>query len=121
MRTQQNPLFTFFWEINRHPDTPFPRAELDDAVCVLKQYPDEKYRRAVDTTSYPEACTDRFGEPMTDQVIPVHDREADNFQWTKNPYKIKVVSEDRTRIESPEDCLLAYWMARYYGILSADL
>lgn len=121
MRTQQNPLFTFFWEINRHPDTSFPAAELDDAVCVLKQYPDEKYRRAVDTSGYPEACTDRFGEPMTDQVIPVHEREADNFQWTKNPYKIEVIPEDRTRIESPEDYLLAYWMGRYYGILPAEL
>lgn len=121
MSKQANSLFTFFWEVNRGADTSFPEAELDAAICTLKRYPAEKYRRAVDTTGYPQVCTDRHGRPMSDVLVSIDERESDNFQWTKNPYTIAQVDEDRARIESPEDYLLAYWVGRYYGIISAAL
>jgi hypothetical protein len=121
MRDQHNTLFTFFWEVNRPRGTEFPRKELNDAVCVLKRFPDLKYEHAVDTTQYPQTCTDRFDRPMTNVVIPLERREIDNYHWANNPYRMQVVEEQRNHIESPEDYLLAYWFGRYFGLLGPEL
>jgi hypothetical protein len=121
MHEQENTLFTFFFELNRAPSTPSPEAELDRAVCVLKKFPDEKYHRAIDHSAYREVCRDRSDQPLAEVVIPSEERQVDNFVWTKNPYRIETGVENRRVIESPEDYLLAYWLGRYFEIISPDL
>ena len=122
MQAQANSLFTFFREVNRHPERhAYAEAELNDAVCVLKKFPTEKYQRAVDNSGYPEVCTDRKGRPMTNVVIPFEELPMDNFMWKLNPYLIEVVNEDRRFIEAPDDYLLAYWLGRYFDILGEDI
>lgn len=121
MKDQQHTLFTFFREVNRHRErNALDETAVNDAVCVLKKFPEVKYQRAVDNTSYPEVCTDRKDRPMTDQVIPFDERPMDNFMWKLNPYLIEQVPENRQFIEAPDDFLLAYWLGRYFDILTPE-
>ncbi|MBI2374432.1 MAG: hypothetical protein HYV07_10595 [Deltaproteobacteria bacterium] len=117
MREQDNALFTFFYSINRPAGAPRPDAELARAQCILGAFPDVKAHHAVDTTAYPEVCRDRNDEPLTDIVIPFAERDIDNYMWKKNPYAIKSEAAIPNLVESPEDYLLAYWLARHFGIL----
>jgi hypothetical protein len=121
MRAQANSLFTFFFEVSRNPSTPRPDKELDEAICTLARYPAEKHIRATDTLHYGKFCTDRTDHDMSLALVPIDERRADNYQWTKNPYRIEKVDEDRQRVESPEDYLLAYWMGRYHGLVGEEL
>ncbi len=118
MKAQGNTLFSFFREITRHPDRhPTDDTAMEDAVCVMKIFPVEKYTRAVDNSSFPEVCTDRKGRPMTDVLIPFEERPMNNFMWKLNPYRIAQKDEATRFIEAPDDYLLAYWLGRQYGIL----
>ncbi|MCC7380417.1 MAG: hypothetical protein IT384_01200 [Deltaproteobacteria bacterium] len=121
MRVQENAMFTLFYEINRDPASPPPDAELEQAICLLKRFPVEKTQRAVDTTRYPEVCRDRSDEPLTGVVIPLEERPIGNYLWKKNPYKMLQEPEEPRAVDSPEDFLLAYWVGRYFGIISPDL
>ncbi len=122
MKVQQNPLYTFFYAVNKSDKYDFPRNELSDAICVLQLFPETKYQYAVDTLNrYNTVCYDRSDEPLTDVIIPINEYGTDNFLWIRNPYKLKIEPEDKLLIESPEDYLLAYWMGRYYGFISEDM
>jgi hypothetical protein len=121
MRIQQNTLYTFFYLINKPDDYEFPTEEAEDAICVLMIFPEIKYQYTVDTINrYKTVCNDRSNEPLTDVVIPINEYGIDNFLWIRNPYKLKMESENRKLIESPEDFLLAYWMGRYYGFIDEN-
>ena len=122
MRDQQNSLYTFFYLVNRDPADPWPAKEAQAALCTLKRFPESKAHHAVDTVSrYPEACIDRGGDPLADVVIPIEERSMDNFLWTGNPYSLEQEAEDLHYVDSPEDYLLAYWMGRYFGLITADM
>ncbi|MBM4396933.1 MAG: hypothetical protein FJ087_14745, partial [Deltaproteobacteria bacterium] len=121
MRVQENSLYTFFYLVNRDPADPWPESEARAAICTMKRYPEHKAHHAVDTfAKYDQVCTGRSDDPMTDVVIPIDERRADNFQWIGNPYALEKNDADPRRVESPEDYLLAYWMGRYYGFVGAD-
>jgi len=122
MRDQRNSLYTWFYLVNKADADPWPVEAARQAVCTLKIYPAAKNHFPVDTfAGYPEACTDRSGEPMSDRFIPIDERAADNFQWIGNPYKPEVDPGDATIVESPEDYLLAYWMGRWFGFISEGM
>jgi hypothetical protein len=122
MRVQQNSLYTFFYLVNRDPADPWPAAEASAALCVLKTFPASKAHHAVDTLStYTEVCRDRSDDPMTDVPIPIGVREMDNFHWINNPYQMEQSAADPLSIESPEDYLLAYWLGRYYGLITEEM
>ena len=100
----------------------WPTAEARTALCALKTFPASKAHHAVDTLStYTEVCRDRSDDPMTDVVIPPGVREMDNFHWINNPYQMEQSAADPLSIESPEDYLLAYWLGRYYGLITDDM
>ena len=122
MRKQQKSLYTFFYLVNKDPADPWPETEASQAMCVMKKFPESKEHWAVDTASrYPEACLDRSSEPITDVVIPIGERGADNFVWINNPYKLEQEDANPRTVESPEDYLLAYWMGRYFGFIREDM
>lgn len=119
MRDQQNSLYTWFYLVNKADADPWPTEAARQAVCTLKRYPATKNHFPVDTfATYPAVCTDRSDEPMSDQLIPIDERAADNFQWIGNPYKPEIDPGDATWVESPEDYLLAYWMGRWFGFIA---
>jgi len=122
MRVQQNTLYTFFYLVNRDPDDPWPAAEARAALCTMKRFPETKAHHAVDLPAkYAEVCRDRNDDPLTDVVVPIEERGMDNFLWIGNPYDLEVEPENLQWVESPEDYLLAYWVGRYYGFITADM
>lgn len=122
MRVQENTLYTFFYLVNKDPSDPWPEDEARAAICTMKRYPEHKAHFAVDTLSrYEQVCTGRSDEPMTDVVIPIDERKADNFQWIGNPYALETSPADPRHVESPEDFLLAYWMGRYFGFIDETM
>ena len=123
MRLQENSLYTFFYLVNRDPADAWPADEARAALCTLKTFPASKaHSYAVDTLStYTEVCRSRGDNPMTDVVIPIGVREMDNFHWINNPYEMEQYPADPLQIESPEDYLLAYWLGRYYGLITEEM
>lgn len=122
MKDQRNSLYTFFHEINRNSArVPRDEARVEAAICVMKTFPEVKYRRAVDHSEFTEVCRGRKDWGMTDVLIPIEQRLMDNFTWTRNPYRLREpIAEDRQHIESPEDFLLAYWLGRFHGLIDED-
>jgi len=124
MRIQKNTLFTFFYLANMPEGEQMPEEEAKEAICTMKRFPEEKWHHAVDTLSkYNAVCTDRSGEPMASvqDFIPIDEDSMDNYQWNRNPWKLKKEDENKRIIESPEDYLLAYWMGRFFGFISEEM
>jgi hypothetical protein len=122
MRDQQNSLYAMFYLVNKAAADPWPAEPARLALCTMKRYPAAKNHFPVDNfAAYPAACEDRSSEPMSDQLIPIEERAADNFQWIGNPYKPETDPGDPTWVESPEDYLLAYWMGRWFGFISEEM
>jgi len=122
MRVQQNTLYTFFYLVNRDPADPWPEAEARAALCTMKRFPESKAHHATDNfAKYAETCRDRSDDPLTDVVIPIEERGMENFLWIGNPYGLESEPEDLRWVESPEDYLLAYWVGRYFGFITADM
>lgn len=122
MKDQKNSLYTFFHEINKNPLV-YERDEaaIEESICVMKKFPEIKYQHAVDHSEFVEVCRGRKDWAMTGTLIPIEQRQTDNFTWTRNPYRIRdTAPEDRTYIESPEDFLLAYWLGRFHGFIDED-
>jgi hypothetical protein len=122
MRLQENSLYTFFYLANRDPAEAWPTDEARAALCTLKTFPASKaHSYDVDTLStYTEVCRSRGDNPMTDVVIPIGVRLMDNFHWINNPYEMEQAAANPLLVESPEDYLLAYWLGRYYGLITED-
>jgi hypothetical protein len=118
MSLQQNSLFTFFYLANRDPADPWPTDAARDALCTLRRYPARKNHFPVDTTTgRAVACTDRSGDPLGFDMVPIEQSAADNYQWGRNPWDMEVDPGDARTVESPEDFLLAYWLGRWFGFI----
>jgi hypothetical protein len=98
--------------------TPSP-AIVEDAACALREFPRSNHQVAR-AASAPEACTDRFGNPLAAAPFSIADRCAATFAWWGNPYAIGSCTDDPTLVDNPAGYLLPYWMARYYGFLTAS-
>jgi hypothetical protein len=94
---------------------------VEDAVCQLRQFPRSNHAAAHDTTTLaPEACIGRSGESLAATAFEVADRCSGTFVWWGNPYVRTMCTADPTLVQQPAGYLLPYWMARYYGFVTAD-
>jgi hypothetical protein len=95
---------------------------LEDAICTLYRLPRDRTDGTYEQSDVQEACINRMGRPNAAEVIPIEDRDYDNFLWRLDPYEItQARTGDPRMIHSPEDYLLAYWMGRYFGYVTADM
>ncbi len=120
---QHNAWYEIMWAAQKPlgPDTDGPAyAAVEDAVCQLRQFPRSNHLAAHDTTALaPHACDDRFGRSLAATPFPIADRCAATFAWWGNPYERTTCGDEPTLIQQPAGYLLPYWMARYYGFISA--
>ncbi|HEV7556038.1 MAG TPA: hypothetical protein VGO00_11310 [Kofleriaceae bacterium] len=94
---------------------------VEDAVCQLRQFPRSNHAVAHDTTALaPESCTGRQTESLAAEPFGVADRCAATYVWWGNPYIRTTCTADPTLVQQPAGYLLPYWMARYYGFITAD-
>jgi hypothetical protein len=120
-----NSYFTFSYAalIGEGPDDdPVLRDAVDAAVCKLYEFPSVKFRRAIPLSSREEVCRSRLDNPCAAEPVPLSEYDFDNYLWRLDFFEMRdiAIAEDRSMVYSPEDFLLAYWMARYHKILSAN-
>ena len=66
-------------------------------------------------------CTNRMGRGNAAAVIPLEDRDYDNYIWRLDPYEITTFRTPVPgQVHSPEDFLLAYWVGRHAGFLTSE-
>lgn len=123
---QNNTWFDFIWAAHKAlgPGTDGPAYEaVDNGICMLRQFPASKAVVSVDVDPTLNApyCTDRFGRDSGQHAKEVADRCITNFVWWKDPYDIRECGAQARTVEIPTDYLLAYWMGRYFGFISADM
>jgi hypothetical protein len=121
---QHNAWYQIMWAAQKPlgPDTDGPAYDaVDDAICQLRQFPASNHIASRDTTVLaPHACDDRFGLSLADTAFEIADRCAATYAYWGNPYARSACTDDPTLVQQPAGFLLPYWMARYYGMLSAD-
>ena len=126
LAAQHNSFFDFIYAAHKAlgPDSDGPALEaVEDAVCMLRQFPASKHARAV--TCPPEkcvlaSCTDRNDGPILDYAREVAERCTGTCLWWGSPYRPGDCTEDRRTVWPAADYLLAYWMGRYYGFVGED-
>jgi hypothetical protein len=120
-----NSMFTFVYAAltcDGPDDDPVLRDAVDDAVCKLKDFPTEKLDRAIPAGTQPEVCRSRLDNPVAAEPIPLDEYHFDNYLWRLDFFEIQSERpEDRRRVYSPEDFLVAYWLGRYHGLIGPDL
>jgi len=96
---------------------------VDDAICTLKEFPEEKFERFIPKGHQWPVCLNRMMDPCAADPIPLEKRSFDNYLWRLDPYCIEQADrpEDRRLVHSPEDYLVAYWLGRYHGLIPPDL
>jgi len=96
---------------------------VDLAICVLKEFPEEKFKRYIPKGEQEVACTNRLDKPTSAERIPLAEYDFDNYLWRLDFFEIvqNEIPEDKQMVYSPEDFLIAYWMARYHNIISEDM
>ncbi|MCB9520407.1 MAG: glycerophosphodiester phosphodiesterase [Myxococcales bacterium] len=93
----------------------------DAALQSLREYPlDTRFWRIdhshrLDVSVRPEP--DRFGEPQLGEWPPPYDEQPARW-WDQTPYAV-VRDGDGRSMRGPMAYLIAYWAARYYGLLDA--
>lgn len=96
---------------------------VDLAICTLKEFPEEKFQRYIPKGEQEVACTNRSNEPCAAERIPLTEYDFDNYLWRLDFFQImqQEIQQDRRMVYSPEDFLIAYWLARYHKIISEDM
>jgi len=120
-----NSLFTFIYA-GLTGDGPEDDAVLeqavDDAICTLKKFPVEKYDRYIPAGTQTEVCRSRLDEPVAAEIIPLDEFQFDFYLWRLDFFKIQEEhQENRRRVYSPVDYLVAYWLGRYHRLIGPDL
>lgn len=101
---------------------PVLAAAVDDAVCTLKRFPAEKFDRYIPAGQQEAVCLNRRDDPIAAEPIPLEEFHFDNYLWRLDFFKIQPERpENRQRIYSPEDFLIAYWLGRYHGLIGPEL
>jgi hypothetical protein len=95
------------------------RVPLDGAMTTLREWPLDQIEWTVDN---------RFREDVTFDRVPGRDGiklsklvprdEMGLCNWDQEPY-FAVIGRNGEREDRPSDWLLAYWMGRYWGHISA--
>lgn len=93
-----------------------------DAVCTLYRLPRDRSDGTFGASAREGVCTNRMGRQNAAEVIPIEERDYDNYLWRLDPYEIP---SPRTGtpglVHSPDDYLLAYWLGRYFGFVTAGM
>jgi hypothetical protein len=107
---------------NASPEDPVFEAALEDAICTLYDIPQDRVDRAISAKDYEVACINRVGKPNTIEIVPLLERNIDNYIWRLDPYEIpEEHAGNPKQVHSPEDYLLAYWLGRHFGFVSEDM
>jgi hypothetical protein len=123
-RDQHNAWFDFMWAAGKRLGIGSDGPALDavrDGACMLRQFPASYAERAIPTPpGFVPFCLNRFDEPASEQAREIADRCAATFVWWRDPFSLSdSCSDDPQTIRPPTGYLLAYWMARSYGFVSA--
>jgi len=103
-------------------DDPVLKQAVDDAICKLKEFPEEKFDRFIPAGTQEEVCRTRLDEPAAAETIPLDRYHFDNYLWRLDFFKIQEERpENRRLVYSAEDFLVVYWMGRYHGLIPEDL
>ncbi len=103
-------------------DDPVLRQAVDDAICKLKEFPQEKFDRYIPAGAQEEVCRTRLDKPAAAETIPLDEYAFDNYLWRLDFFEIQPERpENRRLVYSAEDFLVVYWMGRYHGLIPADL
>ena len=100
------------------------RRAIADAVGSLRGFPPRKVLAPVDLTGRPGIevafWRNRRGDPRSTSAIPVEDRPVSSFLWKSCPHALLGGRRPRRTVEyAGTDYLLAYWMGRRFGFLTA--
>jgi len=102
-------------------DDPILKQAVDDAICKLKEFPEEKFDRYIPAGTQEEVCRTRLDKPAAAEPIPLDEYAFDNYLWRLDFFEIQEERAGNPRvIYSPEDYLMAYWLGRYHGLLGPD-
>ena len=94
------------------------RTALDRAVETLRDWPLDMIEWTVDNSQRDDVrkdLTPGLEEGMLTRILPRS--EMGICMWDQEPYKAVIGNEGR-REDKPTDWLLAYWMGRYYGLVT---
>jgi hypothetical protein len=120
---QHNAWYDIMWAAQKPlgPNTDGPAYDaVEDAVCQLRQFPRSNHLVARDTTALaPHSCNDRFDRSLAATAFSIADRCAATYAWWGNPYERTTCNDEPTLVQQPAGYLLPYWMARYYGFITA--
>ncbi len=122
---QHNAWYEIMWAAQKPlgPGTDGPAfAEVEDAVCQLRQFPRSNHQVARDTSTLAgEVCLDRNDNSLAAAPFEIADRCAATFAYWGNPYERSACDDAPAIVRQPGGYLLPYWMGRYYGFIPADL
>ena len=91
---------------------------LDRAVETLRDWPLDMIEWTVDNSQRDDVqkdLTPGLEEGMLTRILPRS--EMGLCMWDQEPYKA-IIGNNGQREDKPGDWLLAYWMGRYYGLLT---
>jgi hypothetical protein len=95
-------------------------ADVEDAVCQLRQFPRSNHTVARDTSMLaPGVCVDRQDNSLAASAFEIADRCAATFAYWGNPYERHTCAAWPAQVRQPGGYLLPYWMGRYYGFIDA--
>lgn len=100
-----------------------PEPLIRDALCTLKEFPEDKRYSLKDTMHYPHFCDSERHGSLAESPIPWREHPVYIFLFWRSPYERQHEDEtircgDDPGMEPPADYLLPYWMGRYYGWIS---
>jgi hypothetical protein len=115
-------LYTFLYGQVTWPDAaPTFEDAWEDAVCTLHRMPQDRSDPGGRDLDVEAVCINRMGRPNAADVIPLEDRDYDNYSWRLDPYEITTFRTPVPgQVHSPEDFLLAYWVGRHAGFLTPE-
>lgn len=95
---------------------------LEDSACSMVALPQHRAQHAVAAGTQEVACLNRHGKPNTAEPVPLLERNFDNYVWRFDPREIpEEQAADPHHIHSADDYLVAYWLGRYHGYVSAEM
>jgi hypothetical protein len=97
-----------------------------EARSALAEFPEQKLELPVDLTRpgfgfEARRLKSSRGVPRAKQAIPLYLRPAGSNLWVSDPYAlVDSLGDTGQTVYSGVDYLLAYWLARQRGIVSAE-
>jgi hypothetical protein len=121
VRHEGNSFWTFLFLASGFQDA----ASLDDAVLQLRLFPATKRSYGVDVRGRKDIehafFTNRKGIPQAKYPLPINLRTQTAFAWRDCPYALYSALGAKGNLQyAPVDYLVAYWMARYSGVIKPE-